>query len=245
MWIQHASATTLVLSRATWLLGVFLCVLLAHSGAALSRGRSLHNLSLMRRWHGGSRIRIILMRMLSTMWWRVLISGRLVRTADTWLMTAHAERGWHAAIVAGGWVAWRIAMGLGHHPLTSWRMHVHVTWRILILWTTVRHSLRHHAWVAIRLLILLAMTRIDRWLRTRGRLFFDETHLVEHLGYLVSSLSTTWMLSWIKLAAHLLRWSLVCTLGSGPGSHCVGVFLLVFLILLYRILHLFLIILIL
>ena len=222
-------------------LRIILWVLLCHDWAALPWRRSLHTLACMWWRHSRWRIRIIL-RLMLCMTWRVLIPG-LSRTADTWLMTSHANRWWHRVTIPWRRMSAILSMVWWNHSLSTRRwMHVHTWLRVWILSTGCRHSLLHHSRIGIGLhLLVFWMVGIHGGLWTSSRLFFDKAHLMEHLGHLITSLCIVLMLPWISLASHLLRLSRVSTLASRPGSHWIVVLLLVFLILLYRILHLFLI----
>lgn len=235
--------STLVLPNASRL-WIVLRIFFRHNRATLSRWRSLHSFTLVRRWHSRRRIWIIL-RLMLTVLWRVLVSRWVLRTANTWLMTSHANWWRHCIHRINITIArWRVAIWISvtwwHHSWSSlWWMHVHTRRWIRILSTTSWHSLWHHTLIAVVWNLLIFGMARRLW--SSGRLFFNKTHLMEHLGYLISSLWVILMLSWVNLASHWLRLPLLPTLTTRPGSHWVGVFLLVFLILLYRILHLILI----
>lgn len=128
-----------------------------------------------------------------------------------------------------------IPMPLLHDPLPTRRIHLHVRWRILILCTTISHSLRYHALVAKRRLLVPGVTLVDRLLRACVGRFSDETALVEHLGYLFHPWHVHGGVPLDWATTHMLYLSLVWSWRRDPRSHRVGDFLLVFLIFLYRI----------
>ena len=132
---------------------IILRVLFSHHGVALARWRSWHPFTLHLRWHCRCRVRVARVLLLRVLWCS-LISGLLHWRADTWLMSAHSMRLCHSSRIARRRMMTRIPMTLLHYPLPSRWMHMHVCRWIRILCTTISHSLRHHAWVVIRLLIL-------------------------------------------------------------------------------------------